>query len=384
MRNKLNYFLLQFLLTNLIFQFQGVTGSVLSGVGLLPIPVPVPVPSLGIIGSSNDKNSDVEVSKFELPFLKGLKVDPLSLKDIVDFVPGWGIFNLGAEVYKIIFTLQNKKGNYVEHILKPEDLRTFEVSNWDPTQKTILVIHGYTEDGSNSPLSATKKIISAYAQAQRPENLIFVDWHELSRQLIYFRSANNTEKVGLRVAELLIFLRNSNYVQNLQDVHIVGFSLGAHCSGIAGHFAGEFLKEQIGRITGLDPAGPGFKNAPLEMRLDPTDATFVDVIHTNAGDLLTTFGTTHISGHVDFWPNGGSHQPGCTLKVIGELVGVCSHLKAPEYFINTILKAKDYEACPCDNYGNFLRGSCACATKVRMGEYIDESVRGEYYLSIPL
>ena len=46
------------------------------------------------------------------------------------------------------------------------------------------------------------------------------------------------------------------------------------------------------------------------MRLDAEDAHFVDVIHTNMGNLLTTFGTTHICGDVDFYPNGGEHQPG--------------------------------------------------------------------------
>ena len=92
--------------------------------------------------------------------------------------------------------------------------------------------------------------VLAYIQAKRPENLIFVDWHELSRQLIYFRSANNTEKVGLRVAELLIFLRNDDYIKTLEDVHIVGFSLGGHCAGIGGYYAGEYLKQKVGRITG--------------------------------------------------------------------------------------------------------------------------------------
>ena len=93
--------------------------------------------------------------------------------------------------------------------------------------------------------------ILAYIQAKRPENLIFVDWHQLSRQIIYFRSANNTEKVGLRVAQLLITLRNDVYIKTLEDVHIVGFSLGAHCSGIAAYFAREFIQQKVGRITGI-------------------------------------------------------------------------------------------------------------------------------------
>lgn len=37
-----------------------------------------------------------------------------------------------------------------------------------------------------------------------------------------------------------------------------------------------------GVFLGLDPAGPYFEGTPPEVRLDPTDANFVDVIHSNA------------------------------------------------------------------------------------------------------
>lgn len=43
--------------------------------------------------------------------------------------------------------------------------------------------------------------------------------------------------------------------------------------------------------------------------LDPTDAEFVDVIHTNAKHI----GVINPSGHVDFYPNGGKRQKGCTI-----------------------------------------------------------------------
>ena len=36
-------------------------------------------------------------------------------------------------------------------------------------------------------------------------------------------------------------------------------------------------------LIGLDPAGPFFRLVPTNARLDPTDAQFVAVIHTDGG-----------------------------------------------------------------------------------------------------
>lgn len=82
-------------------------------------------------------------------------------------------------------------------------------------------------------------------------------------------------------------------------------------------FAGQYVKEKknakIGRITGLDPAGPLFISANNDQGLSAEDATFVDVIHTDAGKS----GTSQVLGHADFYPNGGrAPQPGCTLTDI--------------------------------------------------------------------
>lgn len=60
--------------------------------------------------------------------------------------------------------------------------------------------------------------------------------------------------------------------------HIIGHSLGAHIAG----YAGTSLNGQIGRITALDPAKPYFEATHSSVRLDRTDAKYVDVVHTDA------------------------------------------------------------------------------------------------------
>lgn len=61
----------------------------------------------------------------------------------------------------------------------------------------------------------------------------------------------------------------------------------------------------------MDPAGPLFFFKPTDKRLDPSDAEFVEVIHSNR--FVFGYGTS--LGHADFYPNGGGPmQPGCTLR----------------------------------------------------------------------
>lgn len=101
-----------------------------------------------------------------------------------------------------------------------------------------------------------------------------------------------------------------------EDIHILGHSLGAHIAG----FIGSNLSGKIGRITGMDPARPDFESPFLKEpkdRLDPTDAKFVDIIHTCAG----TVGFVRPIGHIDFYPNGGSfRQPGCPVLMTRNLI----------------------------------------------------------------
>lgn len=71
--------------------------------------------------------------------------------------------------------------------------------------------------------------------------------------------------------------------------------------------ADNLLPYKLPRITGLDPALPGFVTLDKDSKLDAGDAKFVDIIHTNA----FMQGKVEQSGDVDFYVNGGAIQPGC-------------------------------------------------------------------------
>ena len=43
-------------------------------------------------------------------------------------------------------------------------------------------------------------------------------------------------------------------------------------------------------LSGLDPAEPCFQGLPEEVRLDPSDALFVDVIHTDSAPIIPYLG----------------------------------------------------------------------------------------------
>ncbi|NWU50712.1 LIPR3 protein, partial [Dromas ardeola] len=137
-------------------------------------------------------------------------------------------------------------------------------------------------------------------------NCIAVDWKDGAKGT-YISAVNNIRVIGAEVAYFIKTLQEI-FRYFLCKIHLIGHSLGAHTAGEAGRRI-----QGIGRITGLDPAGPYFEGTPPEVRLDPSDANFVDVIHSNAAHFPAIgLGVYNTSGHLDFYPNGGTVMPGCT------------------------------------------------------------------------
>merc|ERR1712038_323139 len=110
---------------------------------------------------------------------------------------------------------------------------------------------------------------------------------------------------------------------------------------------------------------------------------FVDVIHSDLSDDVLNFGygIKQPVGHVDFYPNGGKNQPGCSLLDVQEKVGfdsvidpdktadtvgrylvACSHTRAIELYIES-LDAYKTGSCvnvgfECSSYDEFNLGLC--------------------------
>ncbi|XP_031815020.1 lipase member H isoform X2 [Sarcophilus harrisii] len=221
-----------------------------------------------------------------------LEFTELSLKD--SFLD---IFKPKIKVELLLFT----RGGI--NCAQPLFMRDFTLNNnFNVTKKTVWIVHGYRPLGTN-PVWLHKFVNSLLSLED--VNIVVVDWNQGATTLLYQRAVKRCWKVATILREYIKKMMKLGI--SLQSFHFIGVSLGAHISG----YVGSIFKGRIGRITGIDPAGPGFNNAPIKMRLDYTDAQFVDIIHSDAYGL----GISHSIGHLDFYPNGGRNQPGCPTSI---------------------------------------------------------------------
>ncbi|CAF3398658.1 unnamed protein product, partial [Rotaria sp. Silwood2] len=158
---------------------------------------------------------------------------------------------------------------------RTEISRYTNLGSWSANKPTKVCIHGFV-DSMNTPWWIDMK--NALLDAE-DVNVILVDWSN-GNGFPYTKATANTQVVGAEIA-LFINYMIEDHGAKAADFHVIGHSLGSHVSGYVGkRVAG------LGRISGLDPAGPYFENTDPVVRLDPTDALFVDVIHTDGAHNL--------------------------------------------------------------------------------------------------
>ncbi|XP_023703954.1 pancreatic lipase-related protein 2 [Cryptotermes secundus] len=268
----------------------------------------------------------------------------------------------------VIFNLYtNSRGASTPYTLRVNDTENLRKSGFDPTIPTKILVHGFAGDGDSANIINSK---DAYL-AKGNYNIIGVDWSVLCPSPNYIAAARNAVLTGELTAQLVEFLV-AEAGARLQDVHIIGHSLGAQVAGFAGNST---ITGKVARITGLDAAYPLFGNAEPAGRLDAGDAILVDTIHTCGGSV----GFREPYGHVDFFPNGGdSPQPGCD----GEITGECSHSRSHQYFTQSIRVEDAYPAVLCQSLEEAESETCAGPAKARMGDAIEFEEHGLYYVPV--
>ncbi|XP_028368839.1 pancreatic lipase-related protein 2 [Phyllostomus discolor] len=276
----------------------------------------------------------------------------------------------------LLFTNENQS---TYQLISSTDLDTVKSSNFRLDRKTRFIIHGFIDKGDEGWLLDMCEKMFQVEQV----NCICVDWSRGAKTL-YTQAVHNIRVVGAEIAFLIQGL-STELGYSLENVHLIGHSLGAHTAGEAGRRLGGL----VGRITGLDPAEPCFQGTPEEVRLDPSDAVFVDVIHTDASPIVPFlgFGMSQKVGHLDFYPNGGKQMPGCKKNILSTIIDVngiwegtrafaaCNHLRSYKYYANSILNPSGFLGYPCVSYDKFEENNCfPCPAGgcPRMGHYADQ------------
>lgn len=247
----------------------------------------------------------------------------------------------------------------------------------DPDRTLYFVVHGYRSKGYAGWVQRIKDEILAVEKAM----VIVVDWTKGSKVFNYSLAASSTRTLARLAATMVKTLVDAGVLVPSR-IHYIGHSLGAQAGGFFGEDVLEMTGSKVGRITGLDPASPLFEYFDVYLRKE--HAEFVDIIHTSMGMGFNSFrgrlGMTKDSGHVDFYPNGGRHQPGC--RALGRVD--CSHSRATLYYANSI-RTCSYPTVPCTNYDAFKSGRCApcdVAPCGVMGHNASANLRGKHFLSV--
>ncbi|XP_063609732.1 pancreatic lipase-related protein 2-like isoform X1 [Penaeus indicus] len=254
------------------------------------------------------------------------------------------------------------------HVMEADDFVGIYSSGLDASAPLYVLTHGYLE---SARLKWMQKMVTSLLRSSPKVGVVTVDWAKAAPPP-YAQAVANIRLVGAATGYLLHVLAEFCDV-NLRSVHLIGHSLGSHLMGYAGQYVQTVRDEKVGRITGLDPAGPYFTNTPPEVRLDPSDAVFVDVIHTDMpseGWEISKLGHPAPLGHVDFYPNGGSVQAGCQGSVhshIGNNASVaegvlsyigCNHQRSHEYFTESVNSRCGFIGVVCESWEAYLNGSC--------------------------
>ncbi|KAI8422634.1 hypothetical protein MSG28_006414 [Choristoneura fumiferana] len=219
-----------------------------------------------------------------------------------------------------------------------------------------------------SPLIPLQVMVLAYLEAKPDTNVVVLDWSNMALGSYLFNAAGkNVKKVGAAAAKQLNRLLETGI--KLEDLHVIGHSLGSHVAGYIARELKNKYNKTVKRLTLLDPAVIGLLPDVVLEHVGADDAEFVEVIHTDAG----SYGTTARTGTADFFPNGGKGpQPGCPPSPRFALYPITirkmsSHSRSWWFYAESLRNPKAFPASPAKSYREFKQNPTPDVGMVYMG-----------------
>ncbi|KAF7993920.1 hypothetical protein HCN44_011189 [Aphidius gifuensis] len=214
----------------------------------------------------------------------------------------------------------------------------------DHEKPLVIYIHGFREHPSNESI---RTVVGAHLE-RGTDNIFLLDWSKLAFDpyLTVITRLKEIAKIFAYTFDTLVDLG-----LDLDNFHLVGHSLGAQISG----FFGRFSNYTIPRITGLDPAFPGFYHFGAE-HIDADSATFVDILHTDGG----FYGALENTGTADFYD-------------------LCNHWMSWRYYAESVKNNFAFIAVKCSSHIMYTMGKCRKNHQVFFGYGTPRNSRGSYY-----
>jgi len=301
-----------------------------------------------------------------------------------------------------LYTRKNESQNCLliqkdsRNVFSDYDISSECVAQLQDLEKVVFLVHGFTLLGSD--LGQYEKMKTEIIQ-DRSTGVIIVDWIEGSKIDVshlqdrgvvsilldfvnlgpYQQAAANTRYIGAAMAMVTANIRK--VMSQDPFMHCIGHSLGAHACGFLGKALLKLSADPLGRITGLDPAGPLFLESDIfsregvpgspSTRLTPEDAILVDTIHTDS----TWLGSFTKTGHIDFYI--GQQQSGTDMFGYNQPAAVdCfigSHSLSKDMFLATI-QEECFVQNVCSNINLNLLDNCRPVERVKFGYNIDHPI----------
>lgn len=145
-------------------------------------------------------------------------------------------------VYSIIlifFCFRQNPNN--RQILVNGNINSVRNSNYQANRPTKVIVHGWNNNGNSN----MNPLITSAFLAVQDVNVIVVDWGGVANNWNYLDSARQVPDIGQHLGQFIIWLFN-NAGGNYNQLHLIGFSLGAHVVGNAGRTIGR----RAARVTG--------------------------------------------------------------------------------------------------------------------------------------